>query len=375
MTYPNYFSSMFPCDDFPKYSWSEQIRSLPNEVWTTDTTYKDGRQGGLELNMEQSVRVYECMCDFTHASGAVRQTELYVFSQEQREVFYEIYRLYRNGRPIEPVAWVSNREYSMDMLRDVCKEVQLTEAGVFVPVSDHYIHHCFNINGREKAKAHYLKAIAGCFDLGIRPNIHLGDATRASTDFMMDLVESIMKLSTKYPRDQRPKFRVCDTVGVGLPYEFVDLPRSIPLIFRNLVKLGLRPYELEFHSHNEMHFNVANCISAIMEGCGVINGTFFGIGERTGNAPIEGILIHLIGMGYYSTSKPEFGALNRLIKLYSDMSFAIPDNLPYFGKRSHKPCEEKIRATLNDNPSCDRENVWKLFEAYNSNELLKQGKI
>src|SRR5262249_62224106 len=122
-----------------------------------------------------------------------------------------------------------------------------------------------------------------------------------------------------YGEGLRPKLRVCDRMGLGLPYDDVALPRSVPRIFRELRAMGLRAEDLEFHPHNDTWLVVANCLAAVREGCAVINGTSLGKGERTGNAPLEAILMHLIGMDYFRDKRPDFTALNDLVELYAGM--------------------------------------------------------
>jgi isopropylmalate/homocitrate/citramalate synthase len=81
---------------------------------------------------------------------------------------------------------------------------------------------------------------------------------------------------------------------------------------------------------------VVNCLAAIREGCAVINGTALGKGERTGNAPLEGVLLHLIGMGYFAGEKPDFTALNGLVGLYEDMGQGVPAKYPLYGRDAHR---------------------------------------
>jgi len=116
----------------------------------------------------------------------------------------------------------------------------------------------------------------------------------------------------------------------------VALPRSIPRIFRELRKLGLEPEDLEFHPHNDTGLIVANCLAAIREGCAVINGTTLGKGERTGNAPLEQVLLHLIGMGYFPENRPDFTVLGELAELYAAMGEPLPAKYPLYGKDAHR---------------------------------------
>ena len=67
---PDYCESSFPLDDFPNYDWTHRPAGLPAEAWTTETTHRDGQQGGLPLTTEQSLRIYDLICRFTGSSGA-----------------------------------------------------------------------------------------------------------------------------------------------------------------------------------------------------------------------------------------------------------------------------------------------------------------
>jgi len=81
---------------------------------------------------------------------------------------------------------------------------------------------------------------------------------------------------------------------------------------------------------------VANCLAAIRAGCAVINGTLLGKGERTGNAPLEMVLLHLIGMGYFADKAPDFVALNTLAELYATLGEPLPPKYPLYGRDAHR---------------------------------------
>jgi 2-phosphinomethylmalic acid synthase len=125
-------------------------------------------------------------------------------------------------------------------------------------------------------------------------------------------------------------------MGLGLPYDDVELPRSVPRMFREMRALGLKPENLEFHPHNDTWLIVANCLAAIREGCGAINGTLLGKGERTGNAPLEGVLVHLIGMGYFPSARPDFTSLGKLADLYAGLGEPLPAKYPLYGRDAHR---------------------------------------
>jgi len=329
---PEYYLESFPRDDFPRYAWTARPAHLPQQAWTTETTHRDGQQGGLPLTSEQSVRIYDVLCRFTASSRAIRQAEFFVYRPADLAALQACMERYRSGAPIEPTTWI--RATAKDV--DLVKGIGVRETGMLASASDYHTFHKFKPAGRAHAAEVYLDAVKLTLDAGIKPRLHLEDATRAPMDFMLAFIEAVRSLSQAYPASLTPKFRVCDTMGLGLPYDDVALPRSIPRIFQALRSTGLGPTDLEFHPHNDTSLVVANCLAAVREGCGVINGTCLGKGERTGNAPLEAVILHLTGMGYFAQARPDFAALNELADLYAQMGEPVPAKYPLYGRDAHR---------------------------------------
>lgn len=329
---PDYFPDSFPRDAFPAYVWSERPAELPAEVWTTETTHRDGQQGGLPLTTAQGLAIYDLICQFTGASGAVRQAEFFVYRPSDRAMLEGALERYQAGAPVEPTTWIRATASDVALVRDL----GVRETGMLASASDYHTFHKFTPGGRNQAAHVYLDAVRVALDAGIRPRLHLEDATRAPMAFIAPFVESVLALAESYAPELRPKFRICDTMGLGLPYEDVALPRSVPRLVRAMRGLGLEAADLEFHLHNDTWLVVANCLAAVRAGCGVINGTFLGKGERTGNAPLEAVLLHLLGMGYFPETKPDFTALNGLVDLYAGMGEGVPSKYPLYGRDAHR---------------------------------------
>ena len=329
---PEYFLESFPRDQFPAYAWTERPATLPGEAWTTETTHRDGQQGGLPLSTEKSLVIYDILCRFTGDSGAIRQAEFFVYRPSDRAALQGALERYQGGAPIEPTTWI--RAAAKDVV--LIRSLGVRETGMLASASDYHTFHKFKPGGRNQAAQTYLDAVKMALDAGIRPRLHLEDATRAPMDFMYPFIENVQVISAAYGPELRPKFRICDTMGLGLPYEDVALPRSIPRIFQEMRKLGLQPADLEFHPHNDTWLIVANCLAAIRSGCGAINGTSLGKGERSGNAPLEAVLLHLIGMGYFREKQPDFTALNALVDLYAEMGEPVPPRYPLYGRDAHR---------------------------------------
>jgi isopropylmalate/homocitrate/citramalate synthase len=178
----------------------------------------------------------------------------------------------------------------------------------------------------------YLDTVRAAIDAGVRFRCHFEDITRADFDgFVLPFAEALMKLGES--ADTPVKIRMCDTMGFGVPWEEAALPRSVPKIvdaFRR--KLGVPPGQLEWHGHNDFHLGVANSVTAWLYGCSVVNGSFFSMGERTGNTPIEAMAVH------YAQIKGEDSGINfRVINEMADycrkdIGLDIPTNYPLCGR-------------------------------------------
>ena len=329
---PETFPESFPPHDFPRFAWTERPEALPERAWTTETTHRDGQQGGLPLTPEQGLQIYELMCAFTGDSGAIRQAEFFVYRPGDRTMLEAALERWRGGAPVEPTTWIRASRADAGLVAGL----GVRETGMLASASDYHTFYKFTPGGRAQAARTYLDAVRAVLDAGLRPRLHLEDATRAPREFLLPFVEAVRGLAAPYGEAQRPKFRVCDTLGLGLPLENVAWPRSVPGMVRELRALGLKAVDLEFHPHNDTHLVVANCLAAVMAGCAAVNGTLLGKGERSGNAPLEGVLLHLIGMGLLGEARPDFTALNDLAALYDGMGQGLPAKYPLFGRDAHR---------------------------------------
>lgn len=326
----NLFPETFPPHEFPQFLWQERPTTLPAQAWTTETTHRDGQQGGLPLTTEDGLRIYDLMGEFTGQSGALRQAEFFVYRPADRAMLEGALERYRGGHPVEPTTWIRATRKDAELVAGL----GVRETGMLASASDYHTFHKFTPGGRAQAARTYLEAVRAVLDAGLRPRLHLEDATRAPREFILPFVAEVQRLAAAYPESQAPKFRICDTMGVGLPLEGVAWPRSVPGMVKELRAAGIPSELLEFHPHNDTHLVVANCLAAVTAGCAAINGTLLGKGERTGNAPLEGVLLHLIGM--HLTAQADFTVLNKLNDLYERLGQGVPTKYPLYGRDAHR---------------------------------------
>lgn len=166
----------------------------------------------------------------------------------------------------------------------------MQETGILVSCSDYHIFNKMHLN-RAKAMDQYLGIVKDALDMGIRPRCHFEDITRADYyGFVVPFATELMRLSKE--SGIPVKIRACDTMGYGVTYYGAALPRSVPGIIYGLRHYADVPSEqLEWHGHNDFYKVVSNAGAAWMYGCASINCSLLGIGERTGNCPLEAMAI------------------------------------------------------------------------------------
>ena len=178
----------------------------------------------------------------------------------------------------------------------------------------------------------YLGIVKAALDMGIKPRCHMEDVTRADIyGFCVPFAIELMKLREESGVDI--KIRLCDTMGYGVPYPGAALPRSVPKLVRAMIDdAGVPGHLLEWHGHNDFHKVLVNSVTAWLYGCGAVNGALLGFGERTGNAPIEGMLIEYISLrgttdGIDTTVISEIGEY-----FERELHYNIPASYPFVGK-------------------------------------------
>jgi isopropylmalate/homocitrate/citramalate synthase len=121
-------------------------------------------------------------------------------------------------------------------------------------------------------------------------------------------------------------------MGFGVTYPGSALPRSIPKIILKMVHdAGVDSSRLEWHGHNDFHKVHINAATAWLYGCDGLNASLLGIGERTGNPPLEGALIEYAGLkGDMNGADPR--AITEIADYFRrEMGYPIPPNYPFAG--------------------------------------------
>ena len=283
---PNLYRDMFDYKSIPKVAFNMRHvpENMPEEIWMTDTTFRDGQQSVSPFTTEQIVHLFKLLHRLGGPKGLVRQSEFFLYSDKDKQALRACQEL--GFEFPEITTWIRANEKDFELV----KAAGVKETGILVSCSDYHIFNKMHLT-RRQAMDKYLGIVKAALDQGIRPRCHFEDITRADFyGFVLPFAEQLMKLSEE--AGIPIKVRACDTMGYGVHYYGAAIPRSVPGIIYGLNHYARIPSaQLEWHGHNDFYKVVSNAGTAWMYGCSSVNCSLLGIGERTGNCPLEAMAI------------------------------------------------------------------------------------
>jgi citrate (Re)-synthase len=341
-TEPNLLEDTFdygmpPLIKFEKTPVIEHINGQPitfdfnsaktRDIFITDTTFRDGQQARPPYTIEQMVKVYDMLARLGGPKGVIRQTEFFLYTNNDRKTLDECRAL--GHKYPECTGWIRAVKGDFRLVR----EAGLKETGMLTSCSDYHIFNKLKFKSRKECMDSYCEVVDAAFEAGVKPRCHLEDLTRADVEgFVLPFVDRLMEMSSKAPPELGVKIRLCDTMGFGLHYPGVPLPRSVPkLIYKLNKECGVPSSRLEWHGHNDFHRVHANGATAWLYGCDALNGTLFGVGERCGNPPLEGAIFEYISLKE-SMSGIDTTVITEIAEYMKSIGMPISDNYPFVGK-------------------------------------------
>ncbi len=320
------FRDIYPYDEIPKTPFNHRRvpMNMPKEIWLTDTTFRDGQQSRAPYKAKQIVDIYKMIARLGGPKGIIRQSEFFVYTKKDRQALEECMAL--GYKFPEITTWIRAKKEDFDLVHDI----GIKETGILVSCSDYHIFKKLNMT-RKQAYDHYLSVVKQAFDAGISPRCHLEDITRADFyGFVVPFVNALIDLS--HEANVPVRIRMCDTMGYGLPFTGTALPRSVPGIV-----YGLHHYSdvtsemLEWHGHNDFYMGVANAVSAWLYGASGVNCSLLGIGERTGNVPLEAMLMQYASLRG-TLDGMDTTAITDIAEYFEkELKYDIPPMTPFVG--------------------------------------------
>ena len=349
---PNVFRNLFPYDEVPKIAFNDRIvpHNMPEEIWITDTTFRDGQQSRAPYTAEQIVKIYDYLHRLGGPNGKIRQSEFFLYSKKDRDAVYKC--LERGYRFPEVTSWIRANKKDFQLVKDI----GMKETGILVSCSDYHIFYKLNMT-RRQAMEHYLSIVRECLEIGVSPRCHLEDITRSDIyGFVIPFCLELMKLREEY---QIPvKVRVCDTMGYGVNYPGAVIPRSIPgIIYGLMVHAGVPSELIEFHGHNDFYKAVSNSTTAWLYGASGVNCSLFGIGERTGNTPLEAMVFEYAQLRG-TLDGMDTTVITEMAEYYEkEIGYRVPSRTPFVGKNFNV-----TRAGIHADGLLKNEEIYNIFD-------------
>ena len=246
--------------------------SLHSGIKIHDTTLRDGEQTpGVVFRPNEKIRLAKKAIEF----GVDLIDVMPTVSDSEFRVTKELAAMF--GEKVSATC----RSKKEDI--DLAISAGAKRATLFSPLSDLHITQKLRISREENIKRS-VEMIDYAVSRGLIVDFAGEDATRADLGYLKEFLQAIHK--------KIGIFFIADTVGCLTP----EPARKLVWYVKNNTSclVGL-------HMHNDFGMATANTLEGIRAGADVFSGTFTGIGERAGNAPIEEVCVaikHLYNIEY-----------------------------------------------------------------------------
>ena len=300
-------------DDYFVSSWNYQPEvtadfTPPARVMVHDVTLRDGeQQAGIEFTADEKVRIAEALAE----AGVDRiEAGLPAVSPSDAEA---VRRIAAAGLPSRVFA------FARCMVSDVEAALEAGVEGIVmeIPSSRHIIELAYRWP-YERALEATIESTSFAHEHGLEVIFFPIDSTRADITEFLDLIQAI-------ERDGHMDGLVLvDTFGVLSPPAAAFMTRKVQ---ERISK------PLETHFHMDFGLGVANTLAAVTHGVGTVQVSVSGVGERSGNVPLEDTVMALKTL-YGIESGIDTTKLYGLSKLVRELAgVPVPPNRGIVGDR------------------------------------------
>ncbi len=147
---------------------------------------------------------------------------------------------------------------------------------ISMSTSDIHLKKKFN-KPREWVIESMVKSVEAARKRELEITVSAEDASRTDTEFLISYYRAASEAGAN-------RVRYCDTLSVLSPFRAYELVRTI----REAIDV-----DIEMHTHNDFGMATANAIAGMRAGANYITVSINGLGERTGNAALEEVVMAL----------------------------------------------------------------------------------
>ena len=132
---PNLFRNIYEYSTIPKVHFNH-LRvpmSMPEDIWITDTSFRDGQQSMYPYTVEQIVDLFKLLSKLGGPYGIIRQSEFFIYNNKDREA---VQRCQDLGLKFpEITTWIRATKEDFKLVKDL----GIKETGMLVSCSDYHI--------------------------------------------------------------------------------------------------------------------------------------------------------------------------------------------------------------------------------------------
>jgi methanogen homocitrate synthase len=284
-------------DDYSVNEFLAAAKTPPIDIEVCDVTMRDGEQmPGVVFKVDEKLDI---ALKLDEIGVEIVEAGFPVVSKAEKNAVKEVSNLDLNAK-----ISVLSRSVQKDV--DAALDCDVDMVSVFIATSDLHLRYKLHMTCAEAIKC-AMETVEYAKDHGLIVRFSAEDSTR--TDF-----GTLKKLFKKAEEYGAHYVSVADTVGILNPRTTFYMISEI----RKVVNIPIC-----MHCHDDLGLALANTLAAAEAGAKQLHTTVNGIGERSGNTPLEELLVALrlhYGIDRYNLT--ELTPISKLVENYSEVHVA-----------------------------------------------------
>ena len=142
---PNLLREFFGYTEVPKvgFNFRTSPYGMPEQVYITDSTFRDGQQSREPYTTKQIVDIFKMMSKLSGPKGIIRQTEFFTYSDRDKEAIRACQDLGLEFPQI--TTWIRAKKEDFKIV----KEMGVKETGILTSCSDYHIFYKLGMTRRQ----------------------------------------------------------------------------------------------------------------------------------------------------------------------------------------------------------------------------------
>ena len=115
---PNLYREMFDYESVPKIAFNHRRVpiNMPEDIWITDTSFRDGQQSMAPYTVKQIVDLYRLLAKLGGPYGIIRQSEFFIYTKKDQEAIAKCMEL--GYKFPEITTWIRAQKKDFQLVKD-----------------------------------------------------------------------------------------------------------------------------------------------------------------------------------------------------------------------------------------------------------------